>query len=55
MLLFLVKHYTVRMDISRYYLLPNSTKLKLKNQKYEHLLNVFMQFYLITGMIIVNK
>ena len=32
-ILFLVEHYTIKMDIIRYYLFPNSTALKLCNQK----------------------
>ena len=31
--LFLVEHYIIKMDIIRYYLLPNSTALKLCNRK----------------------
>ena len=36
-LLFLVEHYTIKIDIIKYYLLPMSTTLKLCSQKYEHL------------------
>ena len=35
-LLFLVEHYTMKMDFIMYYLLPNSTALNTFNQKYEH-------------------
>ena len=33
---FLVEHHTIKMDIIRYYPLPNSTALKLYNQKYDY-------------------
>ena len=35
-LLFLAEYYTIKTDIVRYYLLPNSTELKLCNQNYEY-------------------
>ena len=34
-LLFQVEHYTINMDIIRYYLLPNFMVLKLCDQNYE--------------------
>ena len=33
---FITKHYVIKMDIIRYYLLPKSTVLKFCNQKYEY-------------------
>ena len=36
-LLFLMKHYTNKTDIIRYYLLLNSSRLKFWNQKYKYI------------------
>ncbi len=35
-MLFLLKHYTIKMDSVRYYLLPNFTILKFYNKKYKY-------------------
>ena len=34
---FLVEHYTIKINIIRYYQLPNSTALKLFNEKYDYI------------------
>ena len=40
-----VEHYTLKMDIIRYYLLPKSTALKLTKNKIPYMSSVFILFY----------
>ena len=36
MLIFLIENYTIKTNIIKYYLLPNSTALKLYDQNYDY-------------------